>query len=85
MINEPYKETSLLERIKSIFNFDKSSAHRNEVKLPDQQTIRKEAPKKEVSDLVEIKEDLLEDVKEEIKRELMKKVRAKLRGKMYES
>ena len=80
LINEPYKEVSVWERFRELFNFNKSSTLTGEVKpVADHQILRKEVPRKEVSDLVEIKEDLIEDVKEELKREIMRKVKERLK------
>lgn len=77
LINEPYKESSLIERLKGLFNFRLPALPKREVT----QAVPPQVMKKEVSDVVELKEDLTEEIKEELKREIMKKVRAKLREK----
>ena len=80
LINEPYKEESLLEKLKGLFNFKLPAISRREVKPVVQQ---QQVMRKEVSDVVELKEVLTEDVKEELKREIMKRVRERLKERMH--
>ena len=81
LINEHYREETMLERLKNIFNFRLPAFTKREIRpASDGQITRKE-----ISDVVELKEDLTEEVKDELKREIMEKVRKRLKEKMHES
>ncbi len=80
LINEHYREETLLERLKNIFNFRLPTIKREIRPASDGQTMRKE-----VSDIVELKEDLTEEVKDELKQDIMEKVRKRLKERMHES
>ena len=81
LIGEPYKEVGLFERLKGLFNFKLPTISRREVEPVVQQ---QQVMRKEVSDVVQLKEVLTEDIKEELKREIMKRVREKLKERMHE-
>ncbi len=81
LINENYREETMLERLKSMFNFRLPKSIKREIKpVPDGQIMRKE-----VSDVVELKEDLTEEAKAELMQEIMEKVRKRLKERMHES
>ena len=80
LIGETYKEESLLEKLRGLFNF--------KLLAPKQKTepaVQQQAMRKEISDTIELKDELTKEIKEELKRELMKKVRAKLKERMHEN
>lgn len=82
LVGEHYKEETLLEKLKSMFNFRLPTVSKKQVEPAVQQ---QQVIKKEVSDVTELKQDLTEEIKEEVKREIMKKVRERLKEKMYEN
>lgn len=77
LVNVPYKESNIWERIRGMLNLKLPAFSKSESKLPNGQIIKKEIP-----DLVELRDDLVDDVKEKIKSELMKRVKERLKEKM---
>lgn len=74
LVNEPYVEENVWERLKGWFNFASKP-----VQQKPQTNIRPEPIiEKEVSALKQTKKELLEDVQKQLKRELKEKVRRRL-------